>query len=102
METRAGKLGRFLAEVVNDYLIRCKSDEEYRRRFLAEINNYSDRQRKKEEQRNSGCVLELERLERFDGSPECLARILKEITHMMYQKQTAKRCREGFLDNFLE
>ncbi|MFH1711479.1 MAG: hypothetical protein ABH840_04165 [Nanoarchaeota archaeon] len=98
METRAGKYGRFLAGFILNYI---SEREDYKERFLKEFRKYSDKQRKRGEPRNSGCVFELDGLDDFDGSPESLAKLLKEGIHLMYQKQTGRRCRKSFLDNFL-
>jgi len=103
METRAGKYGRFLAEFVLSYVRglpeRVRGD--YERRFLVEFNNYSDVPRKEGEPVNAGCVYELLNMGSFDsGNPEQLARVMKEGLHLMYQKQTSRRCREGFLERF--
>jgi len=98
-EGRSEKLGRVLAE----YLRRNRPPMQgYIVRFLEEFANYSDEPRKKGDPVNSGCVHELEGLEGIAAnSPEDLARAIKEIAHLMYNKQTAKRFRESFTKYFV-
>jgi hypothetical protein len=93
-ETRAGKYGRILARWI-DYTINTLPEsqrENYRLRFLGELNNYSLIPRKIGQPRNEGCVNELSDLVNVDiANPEDFARLVKEGIHLMYQKQTSAR-----------
>lgn len=98
-ETRAGKYGRFLAvwveHTICEQIKRCPMDyqkEDYRKRFLHELCQYSFEPRKKGSPKIQGCKWELESLDDFSISgPEELAKLVKEGIHLMYQKQTAAR-----------
>ena len=101
METRAGKYGRFGAEVLK-YVVSTlpvSLREGYLARFVAEFNRYSDMPRRKRAPRNDGCVFELDGLDDLHVlNPEELARWWKEGQHLKYQKGTARRERVGFLE----
>jgi len=100
-ETRSGKYGR-LGAILFEYILQTIPADrrgEYKVRFLAEFERYSDKPRKKGAPRNEGCVLELEGLEDFDvACPEHLARWFKEGHHLKYLKPTSRRERDGFLE----
>ena len=93
-ETRAGKYGRNLAIWI-DYTIDTMPENlrnDYRARFLEELNTYSLKPRKNGQPRNEGCVHELSDLAEVDiSNPEQFARLVKEGVHLMYQKQTSAR-----------
>jgi len=94
VETRARKYGRSLAIWI-DYTIDAipKSEkEEYKARFLGELDTYSLKPRKKGQPSNGGCIHELSDLTDINiNNPEQFARLVKEGIHLMYQKQTSAR-----------
>ena len=98
MESRSARYGRYLALAISKFT--SEFPQEYKKRVLEEIKRYSNEPRKKGQERNSGCVKELENITQFDvTNPEHIARLIKEGLHLMYQKQTSKRARDSFLDN---
>ena len=100
-ETRGGKYGRNLAYWVNATLNLFEYEcDDYRKRFLEELQDYSLRPRKVGEPRNSGCVNELSGLVNIDlRNSEQFACLVKEGIHLMYQKKTSKRVLEALLEN---
>jgi len=97
-ETRAGKYGRFLATLLDYVFDTMPSD--YKEDFVRELETYSFEPRKKGTPRGSGCVYELEDIDRIDvENPEDLAKLIKEGIHLMYQKQTAKKVMDSLLEN---
>ena len=103
-ETRGGKYGRCLASWIG-YTINTIPEgkkEDYRTRFLKELDNYSFKPRKVGEPLNDGCVHELKDIEHINvQSPEDLAILVKEGIHLMYQKNTAEKVMNS-LTKFLQ
>ena len=101
-ETRAGKYGRYLAGWVNHTIASIPKNQRkvYRARFIEELNKYSFKTRRNGQARNSGCVYELESVERSGvDNPEDLAKLVKEGIHLLYQKRTAAKVMGSLLDN---
>ena len=93
-ETRAGKYGRKLAIWVNRTIEGMSEGqtEDYKTRFLSELETYSLTPRKSGQPLNDGCVHELSGLTEVDiRNPEHLAMLVKEGIHLMYQKQTSAK-----------
>ena len=104
-ETRAGKYGRNLAVWVNFTIEKLPEAEreDYRARFLAELDEYSFMPRKKGEPRNAGCVRELEGIICVHiPDPEHLAKLVKEGFHFHYNKQTSARIWEAVKKGVIE
>lgn len=101
-ESRGKKYGRNYSVLVNYIFESIPEDkrDEYKKDFFKEFGNLSLEKRKKGDPVNSGCVHELDGLETIDlNDPLDLAKLVKESIHLMYQKDTAKRVLDGFLDN---
>jgi hypothetical protein len=99
-ETRAGKYGKHLGDLVEFVVDSQPIDERsrYKDEFLAELGNYSSTPRKKGEPANEGCVHELSGIEVIDfNNPMHLALLVKESLHLMYQKQTSARALESLI-----
>ncbi len=97
-ETRAGKYGRNLAIWINHAIEGLPEEqrEDYKTRFLTELETYSFIPRKKEQPRNKGCIHELSDLTEVEiNNPEHLAMLVKEGIHLMYQKRTSARVLEA-------
>lgn len=75
-------------------------NEKYRKLFLDEVKNYSFEGRKKGEKLGSGCVYELENIDKIDSlNPEDVSKLVKEGIHLMYQKGTAKLVLNALIEN---
>jgi len=102
-ERRGAKYGKFLADWINATIESISyplTSEEYKLKFIKELKNYSFKRRKKGEQRNDGCVWELENIGNLNlSNPEHFARLVKEGIHLMYLKPTSERVIKSLLDN---
>jgi len=102
-ETRAGKYGRHLGELIGFVVDSRPTSErdEYRDKFLAELENYSSMPRIEGTPINEGCVHELDGVLEIDfNNPVHLALLVKESLHLMYQKRTSTRALESFKNSF--
>lgn len=90
IETRPGKYGKNLGILLNFVINNMPSG--YKKAFLEELCNYSLEGRKKGTSPNSGCIYELQDIEKINvENPKELAKLIKEGLHLMYQKQTAAK-----------
>ncbi len=101
-EGRATKYGRNLGRLVNYTIKRSVYEsqiEDYRQKFLKELNKYSFEPRKKGDPKNKGCVNELEKISDVDVlDPVQFAKLVKEGIHLTYLKSTSKRIFKGLLE----
>lgn len=103
-ETRAGKLGRFLAAEYDGKMAKIPKGErdEYIARFINELIDYSF-QKVKKGQKGIRKDRELEELAWPDvKNPLVSARILKEYHHHLFQTNTSYNHMRGFLYHFQE
>lgn len=106
-KTRAGKYGKFLAILLDNYLDQSIPQLElylkYKFDLIKELNNYSFEPRKRGTPKNSGCAWELIDISELNlKDPKHLAKLVKEGIHLMYQKQTQKRVLDLFIAEFLK
>ena len=102
VEGRVRKYGRNLAIMINHVISTLPGNqrEDYKRKFLQELDNYDFSPRKKGEPRNKGCTWELDNIEEIDmENPEDFARLIKEGAHLMYLKPTARRFFKALKEN---
>jgi len=89
-ETRIGKYGKNLAVWIEHTIntIPKNQRENYKTRFLEELDTYSLEPRKKGQPWNEGCVYELSDLANVAdiSDPKQFAKLVKESIHLMYQK----------------
>lgn len=93
-DTRAGRYGVNLGILIEYTINTIPEDvkEEYKTRFMTELNKYSIMPRIKGEPKNEGCVHELSDLLKVDiTNPEQFAKLVKEGIHLMYQKNTSSK-----------
>ncbi len=101
-EGRGVKYGRFLAAWVNHTISTIPEAErdEYRAKFLEELETYSFEPKKRGSPENSGCVREIRDIDELDiGDPVCFAKTVKESIHIMYQKGTSSRVLKSFKEH---
>ena len=98
IETRAGKYGRCLSNVIIEITKRRKKG--YYREFTKELSEYCLEGRKKGMPKNRGCTYELEDIDEIDlNDPRQFAKLIKEGIHLMYQKNTARKVLEALIES---
>lgn len=98
--SRAREFGKHYGQFLN-YIIQTipqNQRESYRVKLISELEKYSFEPRKQGNPENSGCVRELEELANLTPqNPEHTAKLVREMAHLMYQKQTTKRIFEELI-----
>jgi hypothetical protein len=98
--SRAREFGRHYGQFLN-YIIQTIPQNQrnfYKAKLISELEKYSFEPRKQGHPENTGCVKELEGLLDLNPqNPEHTARLVKEMAHLMYQKQTTKRIFENMI-----
>jgi hypothetical protein len=104
-EPRTVKYGRNLAIWIKHTVqsLPENNQEGYKSKLIKELKNYSFERKGREDQRNSGCKLELENITECKiEDPTHLARLVKEGIHLMYQKDTARRVLNSLINSLYQ